>query len=281
IKGLKAHTWYEGSIKDLPVWLYISYYDGNYMRALYGYESVKGANIEITGNIKNDSITLSFMLPQKNQKSEYFKGVVTNDVLKGKWISGDKSLDFEFKPIHNEIPQNTTEFVEAFENLSVPFKVDSYGAEVFMSADLLRKYYKNRKFNRFIPNLRDFIKDNESFKLADGDAILIGKVSLDKKRYLLLYSANLLKEYVISHDAYALKNTGMLFASIVDEKANILASKTLGNTAEDAYYMDFGFEISSKNQIKLIWTSYMRDGGARIEEGKEEEVIKVKETRFE
>ena len=277
LQELREATWYEGRIKDFDIWLYIN----KGIFALYGYNSSKGEGIElINKDTKNKKIFKFKTIMTKNE--EFFDGKVDDDgTIRGKWKSGNKTFDFELKPVNFENPRNEREFLEAFANLKLPF---ASGNEVQAGNRLFKDYYQEKKIRRGINNLTKFIP-YEYFNILENEAILWGKVKVGEN-YLAIFQTDLIGESYeektqIQHGSYLLNNKDMFFAVLLDKEGNVLDARILGNDAQEAYYLNFSFEINRSKEIVITWTEFMRDeDGARVEVGEDKEIIKIKDNQF-
>lgn len=159
LQELRIHTWYEGRIKDFNIWFYLNGEDF----ATYGYNSSKGEGIElINKDSKNKKVFKFESTIAKNQ--EFFEGKVDDDgTIRGKWKSGNKTFDFELKPVNFESPRNEKEFLEAFANLKLPFVGSN---EMRAGNTLFKDYYQEKKSdeasitsqNLFLTNTSIFLK---------------------------------------------------------------------------------------------------------------------------
>jgi hypothetical protein len=277
----KSNTWYEGNIGKLPVWMYITYLEGTSISVWYGYESMNGAFIKMNGKLEQNQLLLNPFLPQESQKEEKFTGKINaqTGIIEGEWSMGTKKLPFVLELVNPEIPTNSKEFLNAFANLKAP--LEGINSSTLLSEKLIKNVYQEKKMSRFIPNLHDFLESSE-IKLAQKQGILIGKMNLSNGNYLTFFTCDIAKEQAFEVDSYQVKTEGMICAAILDKEGKLLATTILGNDGDDRYYMDFGFEVPSANQIKITWTFYMRgDGGARIEESSKKETILIKNNKFE
>ena len=279
LQEFRENTWYEGRIKDLDIWFYAP--KGGF--AFYGYNSSKGASIELINKGEKDKKAFKFETTMSPNK-ETFEGRVENDgVIRGKWRSGSKSFDLELKPVNFSNPSNTKEFLEFFADLKLPFQADD-GSR---NSQTFKDYYQEKRFRRSIKNLTDFIP-YDYFNILKNDATLWGKVKVGEN-YLVIFQAELIgKSYeektTIEHDSYVLSNEDMFFAALLDKDGKVLDARIIGNRPADdgAYYLDFSFEITKNKEIAITWTQFMRgDGGARMEAGTDKQIIKIKGNKFE
>lgn len=278
LQEFRENTWYEGSIKDFDIWFYAP--KGGF--AFYGYNSSKGANIELINRGEKDKKAFKFESTM-SQNKETFEGKVESDgIIRGKWKSGGKNLDFELKPVNFSNPLNAKEFLNFFADLKLPFSGDN-GSR---NSQGFKDYYQEKKFRRSIRNLTDFIP-YEYFNILENEATLWGKVKVGEN-YLVIFQTELVgKSYEekmrIEHDSYMLSNEDMFFAALLDAEGKVLDARIVGNNPADdgAYYLEFSFEIAKNKDIVITWTQFMRgDGGARIEAGTDKEIIKIKGNKF-
>ncbi len=271
-KKFQNYQWYEGTIKDYPIWFYS---DGQ--GAYYGYNSSKGANIRLFPLYGDNANQFTFQTSPGEKNAETFQGNPNSaGTIVGKWSNGKKNFDFQLNPVNYGNPRNPQEFLDFFADLKLPLV-----GSTIIEGDLLKNYYEEKKFGRRIENITNFVKDS-NIRLASGEAILWGKIQ-SGENFLIIYQANLDPVEPITHsEAYTLQNDRMFFASLVDKNGKILATRILGNSPTDPYYLGFGFEIRKSNEITLLWTNYMRgDGGARMEAGVDKEVIRIRGNKFE
>jgi len=280
---LRANTWFKGTLDKHPVWLYITYLEGESITALYGYESMNGAFIKLDGKVKGNNISLNYSIPQKNEKEEKFEGKLDTQKgsFAGKWSSGTKTLSFALELANPEIPTNSQEFLNTFAIIQAPFSVEEYSEFFLPNEKLMKKTFKDKQFARFIPNLKDFLGNTE-LKLSDAGGVLLGKFSLANGNSLALFTCNLDKEMAFNQDSYEVRLDGMVCAAILDKEGKVLATQILGNDGDDSYFIDFGFEVSSPTQIKTNWTFYIRgEMSVREEESTKTETFQIKGNKFE
>ncbi|MFN3316343.1 MAG: hypothetical protein ACK40K_05995 [Raineya sp.] len=271
----RQNTWYEGRIKDFDIWFFAP----KTGFAMYGYNSSKGASMELIN--KNDKDKKIFSFETLSAKTpETFEGNVGNDgVIRGKWKSGSKSFNFELKPVNFSNPRNAQEFLEAFADLKLPFQL----TPSIRNDQIFKDYYQEKKLARGIDNLTKFIP-YKLFNILGNKAVLWGKTKIGEN-YLAIFQTELIgKSYqekdVIEHEGNLLNNEDMFFAVLLNAKGEVLDGRILGNSPTDPYYLDFSFEITKNKEIAIIWTQYMRDGAARMEAGSEKQVIKIKGNKF-
>lgn len=112
-----------------------------------------------------------------------------------------------------------------------------------------------------------------------------GKIKVGEN-YLVIFQTNLIgKSYEektqIEHEGYLSNNENMFFAALLDKEGKVLDARTLGNDAEEAYYLNFSFEVNNSKDIVITWKQFMRgEGGARMEVDESKEVIKIKGNQF-
>lgn len=277
LNEFRRNTWYEGRIKDLDIWFYAD----DDIFAYYGYKSTQGASINLINKESKNNKTFLFETTITPNK-ETFEGFIDeNGAIKGKWKSNNKIHDFELKPINYENPQSSKELLNSIADLKLPFKSN------LNLKDLLKDYYQEKNFLRKVTNLSQLIRQ-EDISLPDGykledSALFWGKMKVGEN-YVVIFQSNLLNKennsVQIEHGAYPLSTEKMYFAVLFDNNGKVLDTRMLGNRGEDAYFLEFSFELNKNNEIIVTWTEYMREGGARIEADVNNEFIKVVGNNF-
>jgi len=287
---LIANNWYKGAINDLPIWFYISYLEGSSCSAFYGYESSKGAAIEMNGGkIAGSKVNLSFEDYSTKYKENFNLNHSANSgKLEGQWTNNKgKKMAISLEPVA-KIPKTAKDLLELYANTGKTLKIEDYSSNFFVKKAFLKSYYADKKLAQFIPNLGDFIPKiyeigkKEAIKTADKGGVLIAKITLLDEQSLLIFSTNFPQDYKNEYnETYLMSNQGMLCAALLDKDGNSVKAVILGNDpdAEGSYYLDISIEVTAEGKIKLTWDEFANMGG-RILENRTVQTIIVKNKDF-
>lgn len=270
-----ANKWYQGQVDGAPIWLYMRSLDGDYIYADYGYDSQGGKHIGLTGKWANGQLTLEYEALGSKPYKETFVG--THDpatgAIKGEWKNAKKTAAFELNSVAT-IPATSTDFLNAFADLPIPFEYGDYTISSLIPGDY-KPHFQAKKAAAAIPNITDFIP-KEKAELSNGNGVLIGKTALPNNQWMAIFAANQYQEEDNSGDPYGELPEGMLYAAVLDSKGNCLDATTVGNDVNDTYYLDISIKIAAADRIEITRTSYENAGmEGRIEYDKTETTIRV------
>jgi|GEM_PF-3431107 len=273
----QAGQWFEGTLKDIPIWLYLDRVnlnsDGSYSYGIYyGYNSSQGASIYLTGEGKPNNIEVDF---QHFEAGELVDGERMQLELKGELLTGEwrsvkgKRFPIKLKAVGHEKYSQAIDLIANLANLRLPIVNEDY-YEGLNIPENIKPHYNNKNFGKRVPNFKSLLGAQGNI-LAKEAAVVWGKLVQPQGETLLLYTATEVKPENCRSivGTYQEDPKNMLAAALFDKKGNCLWNSSIGNDAiyGDTYFMDFGFSIQKVNRISAKWTTYMRgERGARMVE---------------
>lgn len=276
--------WFEGTLKDIPIWLYLSrvdsYSDGEHSYGIhYGYNSSQGASIYLTGKGDPSHIEVDF---QKFEAGELVDGErmqlkLQGDQLTGEWRSVQgKRFPMQLKAVGHEKYTKAKDLIANLAALRLPI-IDKNYYEGLDIEKQIKPHYVNKNFGLWVPNFKRLLGDKTEL-LKEESAVVWGKIVQPNGETLLLYTATeAMPEFCRSiAGAYLEDPQNMLAAALFDKTGRCLWNSNIGNAGDDPYYMDFSFSIKKVNRIGVKWTTYMRgERGARMIDEEFEQVFDV------
>ena len=264
------HAWYEGQLDNIPVWLYFEGYNLEYLTGYYGYDRHRGS-LKISGKKQGNKIQIEHLnyFGGKDYKERFDLEFQSADgSLKGSWTNGTKKAQVQFTPL-NATLKNAQDLVDFAENLPLPWSCN-YAFGGISPEDKIPDLAKNRRFNRYIPNLNTLLGEqirdiNSSEKLDLGPSgVLIGKVKLNQGA-LVFFSVDVEGTGGLLNDMESAK--GALALAFI-ENGQIKDACILGNDGEDSYFLDLQWDIiKADGRFKISRYEFMRAGGARMMAG--------------
>ncbi|WBM73581.1 hypothetical protein [Saprospira grandis] len=267
--------WFEGTLKDIPIWLYLSrvdsYSDGDHSYGIhYGYNSSQGASIYLTG--KGDPSNIEVDL-QKFEAGE----LVDGDQLTGEWANVEgKRFPMQLKAVGHEKYSQAKDLMANLAALRLPI-IDKNYYEGLDIEEHIKPHYVNKNFGLWVPNFKSLLGDKTEL-LEEESAVVWGKIVQPNGETLLLYTATgVMPEFCrFIAGTYLEDPKNMLAAALFDKTGRCLWNSNIGNAGDDPYYMDFSFSIKKVNRIGVKWTTYMRgERGARMIDEEFEQVFDV------